>query len=85
MKVLCIDVSNPKHPHLLKPEHYVKESEVYTVSGVYLDNDDGFHYYYLAEKNMVPTPSFRTNRFIPIMEDDVVMETLEDVSVENLY
>jgi hypothetical protein len=68
MKVICIDVSNPKHPDLLQPKHYVKEGEVYTVTGEYHDDSDGYDYYYLAERAMVPTPSFRATRFIPLSD-----------------
>lgn len=83
MKVLCIDVSNGKHIHLFKPEHYIIEGEVYTVCDIYHDNTDGHDYYFLAERRMVPTPSYRANRFIPL--EDLPEEEIneEEISKEN--
>jgi len=69
MKVLCIDASRPKTPHLLKPEHWISEGCVYTVQSSYLDETDGHEYYYLVEKQYPrPAASYRANRFLPLSD-----------------
>ncbi|NTS43000.1 hypothetical protein HRG84_19090 [Flavisolibacter sp. BT320] len=68
MKVLCIDTNHPKHPHLLKPEHFIKEGKIYTVCGSYVDSADRHEYYYLEEKQVEPIASYRANRFVPLSE-----------------
>jgi hypothetical protein len=68
MKALCIDTSDPIHPHLLKTEHYVMEGETYTVLGSYLNKSDGHEYYYPEEKQLEPVVSYRANRFIPLSD-----------------
>lgn len=68
MKVLCIDTTNPKHLHLLKPEHYIIEGETYSVCGSYLDASDGHEYYYLKERQRKPLASYRASRFIPLSD-----------------
>jgi hypothetical protein len=66
MKVICIDAGQPKHSHLLNPEHFIKEGEAYTVCGAYVDSADGHEYYYLTEKRIEPVASYRANRFVPL-------------------
>lgn len=68
MKVLCIEAGHPKHPHLLTPDHFIKEGEIYTVCGTYEDRADGHEYYYLTEKQMEPVASYRANRFVPLSD-----------------
>jgi hypothetical protein len=70
MKVLCIDTRNPKHPHLLKPEHYIYQGETYNVCGHYFDKSDNYEYYYLVERQMKPLASYRAYRFVPLSEID---------------
>ena len=78
MRVLCIDISNAKHPHLMKPEHWISEGEIYTVTGEYHDPFDGHDYYYLAERMFQPICSYRSTRFVALREgDDDTVEEFE--------
>ena len=70
MKVLCLDISNVKTPHLILPEHWISVGEVYTVTGEFLNTDDGHVYYYLAERRTEPLCRYRANMFIPFMESE---------------
>lgn len=83
MKVLCIDVSHPKTPHLLKPEHWISEGCVYTVHSSYLDETDGHEYYYLLERqHLRPAASYRANRFLPLSDDDPILAEKIEETIE---
>jgi hypothetical protein len=83
MKVLCIDTRNPKHPHLLKPEHYIHEGHTYTVCGSYFDKRDSHEYYYLVERQMKPLTSYRASRFVPLSDIDEAIILREGMVVSD--
>lgn len=69
MKVLCMDMSNPKMRDLLKPEHFLEVGQTYTVTRQYFDESDGHWYYFIAERNDIkPVCSYRAYRFAVIVD-----------------
>ena len=71
MKVLCINNSNPEDKTELRPESWIWEGEIYTVSGKHREN--GTLYYYLEERSFFTNgPVYKASRFMRLSKDPLI-------------